>query len=207
LTLLLCSLIFYVFFDNSDRHEWFSVGILFYYAIGLTILYLALLTIIGLTIKKIRNNEIGKTILKTTGISFLLLLVTLTVTSIKSNKDFNNWRQETDQAEKRNKELENQFNQRQLDSLDNEILNSPDNYLALIHRGLLKRKNGQVEESISDYELALKIKPNDFNANLEMGYSLGLLDKKEEAEKFYRKAANLDTSSYFAKSNRHYIDN
>jgi tetratricopeptide (TPR) repeat protein len=129
------------------------------------------------------------------------------VTSIKSNKDFNNWRQETDQAEKRNKELENQFNQRQLDSLDNEISNSPDNYLALIQRGLLKRKNGQVEESISDYELALKIKQDDFNANLEMGYSLELLDKKEEAEKFYRKAANLDTSSYFAKSNRHYIDN
>jgi tetratricopeptide (TPR) repeat protein len=207
LTLLLCSVIFYVFFDNSDRHEWFSVSVLFYYATGLTVLYLALLTIIGLTIKRIKNNETGKTILKTTGISFFLLLVTLTVNFIKSNKDFNNWRQETNQAEKTNKELEIVFHQKQLDSLDNEISTSPDNYLALIQRGLLKRKNGQVEESITDYELALKIKPDDFNANLEMGYSLGLLDKKEEAETYFRIAANIDTNSYFARTNKQYIDN
>jgi len=53
----------------------------------------------------------------------------------------------------------------------------------------------------------LKIKPDDFNLNLEMGYSLGLLDRKEEAVKFYRLAANIDTSSYFARTNRQYIDN
>lgn len=200
-------MIFYVFFDNSDRHEWFSVSVLFYYTIGLTVLYLALLTIIGLTIKRIKNNETGKTILKTTGISFFLILVTLTVNFINSNKDFNNWRQETDQAEKTNKELEIMFLQKQLDSLDNEISTSPDNYLALIQRGLLKRKNGQVEESITDYELALKLKPDDFNANLEMGYSLGLLDKNEEAETYFRIAANIDTNSYFARTNKQYIDN
>jgi Flp pilus assembly protein TadD len=39
-----------------------------------------------------------------------------------------------------------------------------------------------------------------------MGYSLLLIDKKETAEKFFRRAANLDTNSYFAKTNRHYID-
>jgi tetratricopeptide (TPR) repeat protein len=205
LTLLLCSLITFVFFDNSDRNEWFSAAVLIYYAIGLSILYLALLTIIGFTIKKIRNNETGKTILKTTSISFLLLLFTLTVTSIKSNRDYNNWKKETEQAEMTNKEFEFQLYQRKLDSLDNENSNSPNYYLTLIQRGLLKRRNGQIEESISDYKLAIKLKPNDFNANLEMGYSLELLDKKEEAEKYYRIAANIDTNSYFSKTNRQYI--
>jgi tetratricopeptide (TPR) repeat protein len=173
----------------------------------MTFLYLALLTIIGLTIKRIKNNETGKTILKTTGISFFLLLITLTASFIKSNKDFNKWRQETNKAEKTNKEIEILFHQKQLDSLDYEISTSPDNYLALIQRGLLKRKNGQVEESIRDYELALKIKPDDFNANLEMGYSLGLLDKNEEAEKYFKIAANIDTNSYFERTNKQYIDN
>lgn len=196
-----------MFFDNSDRHEWFSVGILFYYAIGLTFLYLALLTIIGLTIKRFKSNLTGTAIIKTTGVSFILLGITLTTTFIKSNHDFNKWSHETDQIEKANKELESQFIKTQLDSLDKGIANSPDNYLALIQRGLLKRTNGQVEESISDYELALKIKPDDFNANLEMGYSLQMLNRKEEAENYYRIAANIDTSSYFAQTNRHYIDN
>lgn len=207
MTLLLCSLIFYIFFDNSDRQEWFSVGVLFYYAIGLTFIYLAVLTILGLTIKRFKSNLTGKAILKTTGISFLLLGVTLTATFIKSNQDFNNWKQETNQTEKTNKELEFQVHKKQLDSLDKEIANSSDNYLALIQRGLLKRKDGQFEASISDYELALKIKPDDFNANLEMGYSLERLDRKDEAESYYRIAANLDTSSYFAQTNRQYIDN
>ena len=207
MTLLLCSLIFYVFFDNSDRQEWFSVGVLFYYAIGLTFLYLALLTITGLTIKRFKNKLTGNAILKTTGISFFLLAITLTTTFSKSNQSFNNWKHKTDRAENTKKELESELPKNQLDSLDKEIANSPDNYSALFQRGLIKRKSGQVEASISDYELALKIKPDDFNLNLEMGYSLGLLDRKEEAVKFYRLAANIDTSSYFARTNRQYIDN
>jgi tetratricopeptide (TPR) repeat protein len=196
-----------VFYDNSDRHEWFSVGILFYYAVGLTFLYLISLTIIGLTIKRFKDKEIGKMILKTTGLSFLFLLVTFSVTSIKSNHDFKNWKQETDQAQLTNRELEIKLLKKQLDSLDNEIANKPDNYLALIQRGLLKRRDGQYEASVSDYKLALTIKPDDFNANLELGYSLGLLNKKEESEKYYRIAANIDTNSYFARTNRQYIDN
>ncbi len=204
---MLCSLIVYVFYDNTDRHEWFSVGVLFYYAVGLAFLYLISLTIIGFTIKRFKDKKRGKAILKTTGISFLFLLVTFSVTSIKSNHDFKNWRQETDQAQQTNKELEIKLLKKQLDSLDNEIATKPDNYLALIQRGLLKRKDGQYEASVSDYKLALTIKPDDFNANLELGYSLGLLNKKEEAEKYYRIAANIDTNSYFSRTNRQYIDN
>ncbi len=207
LTLLMCFLIVYIFFDNSDRHEWFSVSVLFYYAIGLTFLFIAILTIIGLTIKSFINNQTGKTFLKSVKVSALMLLTTLTVTFIKNNRDFRNWKRESEMTEKLNKEIENQLFKKQLDSLNNVIANSPDNYLAYFNRGLLKRNGGQFESSILDYELALKIKPDDFNTNLEMGYILERLGRKDEAEIFFKLAVNIDTNSYFARKNSHYIDN
>ncbi|MCU0423601.1 MAG: hypothetical protein MUC81_12405 [Bacteroidia bacterium] len=153
-TVVLCFFMLYVIYHNSKQHEWFSLSIMFYYAIGLSILYLIVLITIGLIVKGFKNNQAGNSIVKSARFSFILLLITLIMNFVISTTGFNQWKYEADQAGHTNSELKKKVVQKRLDSLDQEILNSPNNYLALIQRGLLKRQNGKVEESISDYESA-----------------------------------------------------
>lgn len=121
------------------------------------------------------------------------------------NKDFNEWKTKIDKERIEAEKLKSEYYQERFDSLTVVIESQPKNYEALVERGLMKRHKGQYEASIKDYQKALDINPQDFKANLEMGYSLGLIGKKEQQDSLYRIAARLDTNSYFAKRNPEYL--
>jgi tetratricopeptide (TPR) repeat protein len=127
-------------------------------------------------------------------------------TNYSMNRDFNKWKIHTEKGLQQEEKLEKEKYASKMDSLNKVIERQPENYEALVERGLMKRHKRQDEASIDDYKKALEIKPDDFKANLEMGYSLGLLGKKEQRDSFYRIAARLDTSSYFAKSHPEYLE-
>ena len=194
-----------MFLDNSDRHEWFSVSILFLYSVGLVVLYLTALTIIGFVTRFLKMTDTSKSIFKTTGLSFLIILAFMIFTNYSMNRDFNIWKAQTEKDSIQAEKLEQEKYTLKMDSLNEVIEKLPDNYEAIAERGLMKRQKGQYEASIIDYKKALNINPDNFKANLEMGYSLGLLDRKEEQDSFYRVAARLDTSSYFAKKHPEYL--
>jgi len=205
LTGLICLGVGFMFLDNSDRHEWFSVSILFLYSVGLVVLYLTALTIIGFVTRFLKMTDTSKSIFKTTGLSFLIILAFMIFTNYSMNRDFNIWKAQTEKDSIQAEKLEQEKYTLKMDSLNEVIEKLPDNYEAIVERGLMKRQKGQYEASIIDYKKALNINPDNFKANLEMGYSLGLLDRKEEQDSFYRVAARLDTSSYFAKKHPEYL--
>ena len=206
LTIFFCIWIGFQYIDNSDRNEWFSLGVLTFYVLGLIILYLIGLLILGLIFKGFKKSQIASVIFKMTGISSIFLIITFLMVFIKSNLDFNKW-QTNSQREWKTKELnETELILKQIDSVNLIIRNDSSNYKAFVQRGILKRHLGKFDSSIVDYQVAIRIKPDDFDANLELGFALNAINKKNEAEKYYRIAANIDTSSYFAKQNPQYIE-
>lgn len=206
LTIILCGYALYRLLQLPDRIEWFQLYGQLYYVIIFASIYIFILAVIGV-VTRLLKKDISKPILNGIKWSILMLIITIGIGI------FSGQRKVSETVEQMGKEWKLQQQQDStnyinlLDSLNTIIRSESANYIALIERGLIKRQNGQYEASISDYELALKIKTDDFNANLEMGYSLVLIDKKVEADEYFRIAANLDTNSYFAKTNRHYIDN
>jgi len=205
LTIFLCIWIGIQFLDNSDRNEWFSLSILTFYVLGLIILYLIGLLIIGLIFKGFKKLQIASVIFKMTRISSIFLIITFLTVFIKSNIDFNKWHTNSQNEWKAKEHYETEMLLKQIDSINLIIRNDSSNYKAFVQRGILKRHLGKFDSSLVDYQNALRIKPDNFDANLEMGYSLTVINQNEEAEKYYRIAANIDTNSSFARHNPQYI--
>lgn len=204
-TALLCFGVRFILQQKSDRHEWFSVSTAFLYSLGLVGLYLIILTMIGFITRVAKNTETSKSIFRTTKLSFVILFLFMLYSNYSLNKEFNKWQAQSEKASTDRLKLEQEHYQTRMDSLDIVIRSQPGNYNALVERGLLNRRNGELKASIADYQRALNINPHDFKANLEMGYTLGVLGKKQEQDSFYRIAAQIDTNSVFAKRHPEYL--
>jgi len=193
----------YVLFQLPDRIEWFSHYGVVIYVIMFAGGYMLLLTLVG-AVAGLLRSDISRPIFQGLKLSFIVLSITIGIGVLAGQVNVSRTAKQMNmewEMEKQQNELD-KINR--LDSLNTIISLDPSNYRAIVERGLMKRKNGQYESSVSDYKMALEINPNDFKANLEMGYSLGLLNKIQEQDSFYRIAVNLDTTSYFAKKNPQY---
>ena len=203
LTAILGGYILYVLMQLPDRVEWFSLyGPVLYFTMFASG-YILLLTIAG-SVARLLLSDISGPIFQGLKVALIILPTTIGIGlvsgQVKVSRTAKQMNRESEVARQQN--VVDQSNR--LDSLNAVIRLDPSNYRALVERGLMKRKIGQVESSISDYTMALEINPNDFTANLEMGYSLGLLNRKLEQDSFYRIAVDLDTNAYFARKNRQY---
>lgn len=186
--------------------EWFQLYGLVFYVILFAAIYIFLLAIAGF-ITRLFKKDFSRPMLNGIVWSVPILAVTIGIGI------FTGQRKVSETEEQMDKEWNSQYKhdamvfKNHLDSLNSIIRIDSTNYTALVERGLLKRKSGQFEASIDDFKKALHINSRDFKANIEMGYSLQIMNRKEEADKYYKIAANLDTNSNFAKANRHYLYN
>lgn len=204
LTTILGGYALFTLLQLPDRFEWFQLYGLLLYIIIFAIVYILILTIIGFVIR-FTNEGISKPVFKGTKWSILILIIT-----IGSGILFGQMKvSETSEQMRKEWELQQQKDStdyvNRLDSLNAVIQNDSKDYKALVERGLMKRYKGQNEPSIVDYRRALEIKPDDFEANLQIGYSLGLVGEKKQQDSFYRIAVSLDTTSYFAKNHPEYL--
>jgi len=204
LTTILGVYVLYTLLQLPDRIEWLQLYGLLYYVIIFVGVYILSLTAIGI-VTRLMKKDISRPIFNGTKWSILILIITIVSGIFSAQRKVSETVEQMETEWKLRQQQDSTDYINRLDSLNTVIRSDTTNYKALVERGLIKRHKRHDEASIKDYKKALELKPYDFNANLEMGYSLGLMGKKEQQDSFYRIAAQLDTSSYFAKKHPEYL--
>jgi tetratricopeptide (TPR) repeat protein len=200
LTCLICFVLAFLFFDNSERQEWYSISIVMTYIIPVYLgLYILTLACIGIILRFIKKFELSKFIFKSTLYSLLILGLFYFFLMSKQGNDYNNWKIQTDLEANEKIKKDSIMYQMEIDRLSDLIKDNPENYQYLFERGLLNRTKGYYEESIEDYKKALTINPYDFETNMECGYSYSILDDTISRDYFYKKAVQKNPNCDLAK--------
>lgn len=96
--------------------------------------------------------------------------------------------------------------QRQFDSLTIILQSDTNNFEALMKRGLIYKSKEEWDNAFKDFTNAYKLKSDNFDVNMEMGVYYGVFKNDFSVrDSFYRKAAQLEPNSYFAKNNPWYL--
>jgi tetratricopeptide (TPR) repeat protein len=80
------------------------------------------------------------------------------------------------------------------DSYNRALGLNPKMFNAYFDRGLLFEKQGQMEKAIQDYQCAVQLQPS-VQGYLQLSHALQQLNRREEAQAYYLKARQLDSTS------------
>lgn len=83
----------------------------------------------------------------------------------------------------------------ELKILDDSIAKNPSNYNAFFEKGLIFRHNGNWSASIIEYNKAIEINPEFFNAYTECAFNYSYIHDSINALQYYEKAHSLDSSN------------
>ncbi len=195
LTTILGVYTLYLLLDLPERIEWFQLYGLLFYIILFAIVYLFVLTVIGI-VARLLKNDIHRPIFRGTIWSFLLLTVTTFVGSFIGEKKVNKTEAQMATESKLDQQRDSIDYLNRLDSLT--IITKKDtlNYEAIVAKGVMKRNKGLWEASIIEYKKALEINSNYFCAHSELAYSDLILKNYNESLFHYKKALAIDSSAF-----------
>jgi tetratricopeptide (TPR) repeat protein len=196
---------FFLILQLGSNAQWFQFwGLFLYFVLSYICYWLVLLLLVFIV--KFFNTELYLIISRITRGIALFLLGSLVVQFIIGQIIISDFEKKEEQQSGVIYFSDSLSYVKRYDSLDSVIKYDSMNYKAIVQRGRMKRNKGKWAEALLDNKKALKINSNDFHANWEMGYCLQYFRKFKESEIYYRKAANIDTSSYFAKSHPEYLN-